>query len=82
MTSNELANEVLNIEAVEQTDLLDIVSNNLDASLPYEIKSKKLFNLLNTYFCSTEPNENIPYEYEIQLVNGGKPFYFTPRRLL
>jgi len=44
MMYNELVNEVLNIEAVEQSDLLDIVSNNLDASLSYEIKSK-LFNL-------------------------------------
>jgi len=80
MTYNDLANEVLNIEAVERTDPLDTVSNNLDASLSYEVKSK-LFDLLNTYFRSTEPTENIPYEFEIQLVNGSKPFYFTPRRL-
>jgi len=80
MTYNELANEVLNIEAVERTDSLDIVSNNLDASLSYEVKNK-LFNLLSTYFRSVEATENIPYEFEIQLVNGSKPFYFTPRRL-
>jgi len=77
MTYNELVNEVLNIKAVEQTDPLDIVSNNLDASLSYEIKSK-LFNLLNTYFRFTEDTENIPYEFEIQLINGSKSFYFTP----
>jgi len=76
MTYNELVNEVLSIEAVEQTDPLDIVSNNLDASLSYEVRSK-LFNLLNTYFHSTEATENIPYEFEIQLIHGSKPYYFT-----
>jgi len=80
MTYNELANKVLNIEAVERTNPLDVVSNNLDALLSYEIKSK-LFNLLNTYFRSTEATENIPYEFEIQLVNDSKPFHFTPRCL-
>jgi len=52
VTYNELENEVLNIETVEQADPLDIVSNNLDALLSYEVK-EKLFSLLKTYFLNT-----------------------------
>lgn len=59
---------------------MDIVSDNLDASLSYESK-ETLINLLITYVYSAEKTEDIPYEFEIRLINTSKPFCFTPRRL-
>lgn len=68
---NKPISDVLNIEAIKHVNSLDIVSDNLDASLSYESK-ETLINLLITYVYSAEKTEDIPYEFEIRLINTSK----------
>lgn len=80
MSYDKPMNDILNIEVTEQASPLDIVSDNLDASLSYAIKDE-LLGILHTYVCFAGEIEDIPYQFEIQLIDPNKSFYFTPRRL-
>ncbi|XP_018366050.1 PREDICTED: uncharacterized protein LOC108763170 [Trachymyrmex cornetzi] len=77
---NYIMEDILNIEAIEQASPLSAVSDNLDVSLPHDVK-ERLLSLLNTHLCSTGKIEELPYKFEIQLTDENKSFYFTPRRL-
>ena len=40
-----------------------------------------MLTLLNVYIHSKDGTGKVDYEFTIALVDSGKPFYFTPRRL-
>lgn len=71
---------ILHIETMESNDCLDMVRNSLDASIPFEIKND-LLTLLNNYINVENETHNVDYKFSIQLTEGSKPFYYTPRRL-
>lgn len=66
---------------MENSDCLDVIRDNLDASIPFEIRHN-LLALLDDY-VNAECNSvrDTGYKFHIQLVEGSKPFYCTPRRL-
>lgn len=71
---------ILQIEPMENSDCLDVVRDNLDESIPFEIR-RKLLILLENYINAECEIYDADNKFEIQLMEGSKPFYCTPRRL-
>ncbi|KAK2578109.1 hypothetical protein KPH14_009887 [Odynerus spinipes] len=80
MNYDKHVKEILNIEAIEVNNNLDIVRNRFDASLSDKVKTD-LMKMLLDYVNSDYETGKVNYEFCIELLDNSKPFYYSPGRL-